>query len=101
MLVNAMMWMTSFTSIFQFHLVGRDVVSLKSLQHINTGEEITVFYGDDFFGNKNESCECKSCERYCKVLTCSWQHLFSNDLKSGCSIPELLMDTSEQQILTV
>ncbi|XP_050062999.1 histone-lysine N-methyltransferase KMT5B-B-like [Aphis gossypii] len=37
-------------------------VQIKSVKEILPGEEITVFYGHDYFGENNAKCECMTCE---------------------------------------
>ncbi len=43
--------------------VGGLRMSLIATRNINIGEEITVMYGDDYFGKDNRECLCLTCER--------------------------------------
>ncbi|KAJ3325991.1 hypothetical protein HDV06_002376 [Boothiomyces sp. JEL0866] len=41
---------------------GRDI-SFKVKKKIEIGEELTVYYGDDYFGENNRECMCMTCEK--------------------------------------
>ncbi|KAL3981731.1 SET domain family protein [Acanthocheilonema viteae] len=52
---------------------------VQVLRDIAQGEEITAYYGDNFFGDNNNRCECLTCERACKGF-------FTSLMVSGTSL---------------
>ncbi|KAK6341312.1 Histone-lysine N-methyltransferase set9 [Orbilia brochopaga] len=47
----------------RFVSASKSTVTFAALRHIEPGEELTVYYSDDYFGPDNAECLCQSCER--------------------------------------
>ncbi|CAG8521680.1 1953_t:CDS:2, partial [Acaulospora morrowiae] len=47
----------------EFISAGQNAISFKFIQDVNIGEEITAYYGDNYFGTGNAECLCATCER--------------------------------------
>ncbi|KAG0030604.1 Histone-lysine N-methyltransferase set9 [Podila clonocystis] len=68
-----------------FMPVGADVICFKALKPIEVNEEITTYYGDNYFGVGNQECLCATCERAHEYEGCSsWLHIGSRQLALGC-----------------
>ncbi|OAC98215.1 hypothetical protein MUCCIDRAFT_150356 [Mucor lusitanicus CBS 277.49] len=47
----------------EFMTPQNSTISFKVQRDIRRGEEMTVYYGDHYFGSDNCECRCLSCER--------------------------------------
>ncbi|EPS38366.1 hypothetical protein H072_8022 [Dactylellina haptotyla CBS 200.50] len=50
----------------RFVSASKSTVTFAALRRIEPGEEITVYYSDDYFGFNNAECLCQSCEKEMK-----------------------------------
>ncbi|KAI9295875.1 SET domain-containing protein, partial [Neoconidiobolus thromboides FSU 785] len=48
----------------KFHFLAPHIITFKVIRNIQFGEEITVSYGDNYFGENNKECLCSTCKRY-------------------------------------
>lgn len=63
---------------------GNEGMSVVATRHIQEGEEITVSYGEDYFGVDNCECLCQTCE---KAVRNGWAQSADSDANSRESSP--------------
>ncbi|KAL4879045.1 histone-lysine N-methyltransferase set9 [Aspergillus karnatakaensis] len=66
---------------------GTEGMQVVATRDIYIGEEITVSYGEDYFGNDNCECLCLTCER---AVRNGWSPNADSEPQSKASTPELL-----------
>ncbi|KAI8393811.1 uncharacterized protein BYT42DRAFT_487703, partial [Radiomyces spectabilis] len=47
----------------QFIPLGMHAITFKVVREIECGDEVTVFYGEHYFGINNCECRCLTCEK--------------------------------------
>ncbi|KAL4807357.1 Alpha/Beta hydrolase protein [Aspergillus unguis] len=65
---------------------GSEGMQVVATRNIYIGEEITVSYGEDYFGIDNCECLCLSCERACRN---GWSPNMESEPQSRTSTPEV------------
>jgi histone-lysine N-methyltransferase SUV420H len=74
----------------QLAAVGSTGVQVISMKPIREGDEITVDYGDDYFGKYNEECLCFTCEH---LQRNGWAASRSESASQDIDVPCLTLNT--------
>ena len=46
----------------EFECLESKMVSLRASRDIEPGEELTIYYGENYFGRNNKGCQCSDCK---------------------------------------
>ena len=46
----------------RFEVLPNNLVGLQAIKAIQAGDELTISYGENYFGRENKSCECATCQ---------------------------------------
>ncbi|CAI7662989.1 unnamed protein product [Penicillium pancosmium] len=73
---------------------GTEGMAIMTTREIHEGEEITVSYGEDYFGIDNCECLCLTCER---MVRNGWAHHADSDATSKESTPVSLDEAGPEE----
>lgn len=81
----------------EFHRLGQSQMVFKCLRDIGLNEEITTYYGDNYFEWENSECMCKTCEDRGKGFFSSEVPIKSEEILSKSEV-ERQRRTSQRKV---